>query len=102
MEKSFAQAEMFKKVHNLKKVHLITPTLHKELDLIRQAFKADWISKASPIAHLIPDLGDAFGDSSRDSAGAGQYRCDSGGGLIGLIRLANELLCSLKMANQAS
>ncbi len=71
MEKSFAQAETAKRVHNLKKVHLIPPTLHEELDLIRQALKADWISKASPIAHHIPDLedGDAFGDSSLDSAG---------------------------------
>ena len=71
MLKSFAQAEMARKVHNLDKVHFINKTLRAELDLIRQALSSNEISKATPIAHLIPDLIDAyaFGDSSLDAAG---------------------------------
>ena len=71
MEKSFAQAEMARKVHNLKQVHYINGTMRDELDIIRAAITSPKISKSIPIAHLIPDREDAvtYGDSSLDSAG---------------------------------
>ena len=71
MEKSFAQAEMARKVHNLKREHFINDTLREELDIIRAALTSAYISKSIPIAHLIPDRddGETHGDSSLDSAG---------------------------------
>ena len=71
LERSFAQAEAARKVHNLKKTHWIVPTLYEELQLIKAALEADWIPKASPIAHLIPSIPDTDcdGDSSLDAAG---------------------------------
>lgn len=71
MRKSFAQAETSRKVHNLKRKHRIVDTLYDELAIIYQALKDDTVSKAIPIAHLIPGLVDAtaHGDSSLDSAG---------------------------------
>jgi hypothetical protein len=71
MEASFAQAETSRQVHNLKRLYRINQTLREELDIIRRALAADWVSKATPIAHLIPDEPDdeAHGDSSLDAAG---------------------------------
>jgi hypothetical protein len=65
------EAETSRKVHNLKRKHRIVDTLYDELDIIYQALKDDTVSKATPIAHLIPGLIDAtaHGDSSLDSAG---------------------------------
>ncbi|KAL7530560.1 hypothetical protein ACHAXR_003564 [Thalassiosira sp. AJA248-18] len=70
-QKTFAQSEMARKVHNLKKVHIIPPTMIEELDIIRSALTSPNICKSMPIAHLIPDRddGDAHGDSSLNSAG---------------------------------
>jgi hypothetical protein len=71
MEKSFAQSESAKKIHNFKKKYWILPTMHEELALIKAALSNDAISKTCPIAHLIPNNDDAecHGDSSLDSAG---------------------------------
>ena len=71
MHKTFAQAETARKIHNFQRQHWILPTLHDELDIIREALSSNEVNKASPIAHLIPGIenGNAFGDSSLDSAG---------------------------------
>jgi len=71
MEKSFAQAEMAKNVHNLRKEHYMNKMMRMKLKLIHAALKATHISKATPIAHLIPgrDDGDCFGDVSLIAAG---------------------------------
>jgi hypothetical protein len=71
MERTFAQSETARKIHCHKKEHWINGTLKEELQLIRAALSDKSISKACPIAHLIPDHEDseAHGDSSLDSAG---------------------------------
>jgi len=72
MEKSFAQAEMARKVHhNLRKERYINQTMRTELHTILPALTSNAISKATPIAHLIPerDDGDCYGDASLIASG---------------------------------
>ena len=71
MHRSFAQSEMARKVHNLKKKYIIPPTMKEELQIIRYALESNVIKKCTPIAHLLPDHYDcmAYGDSSLDAAG---------------------------------
>ena len=71
LEKSYAQSETAKKVHNCDRRYWIMPTMWDELRIIKQALESDWVSKVSPIAHLIPGNPDADcdGDSSLDAAG---------------------------------
>jgi hypothetical protein len=70
LERSFAQAETSRQLHNCKKQYWIMPTLWKELDIIKKALESEKVLKVSPIAHLIPNTpdADADGDSSLDAA----------------------------------
>ena len=71
MHRTFAQSEIARKVHNLKKTYVIPPTMKEELQIIRYALESNEIKKSTPIAHLLPDHYDsiAYGDSSLDAAG---------------------------------
>ena len=72
MEKTFAQAETARKVHNFKDNHFILDTMKNKLRLIHVEFLSSGISKTCPMAHLVPDIKDTYyhGDSSLgDSTG---------------------------------